>query len=166
MLTVIRVTPWQLQKKILLCSSDIPPPSTSFQQLANPSSLGVVAFFFAQYLALVLETFWMCEITYPAWKNVPGSICILPEAVPITQIISKLPRPLVPLSVFIKQRFTATFVSDGILVFTPLMVRDFPTPLVYLARAAPHTPCKFRSSGVSASQRYALDYLGYSPCQS
>jgi len=81
-LTVYRVTPWQKQKRMLLC---------------------VVVFFVAQYLILLLQAFWVCEITRPEWKNIPGSICVLPEAVPITQMIT-------------------TITSDGILIFTPLMI--------------------------------------------
>lgn len=99
-LTVIRVTPWRLQKKILSCSTF--PSSTSFPSFANRFSLGVVAFFVVQYLVLLLQGFWICELTCPQWKDIPGSICILPEAVPITQIISMPPRFLVSFSVLIE----------------------------------------------------------------
>jgi hypothetical protein len=76
---------------------------------------------------LVLQAFWVCEITYPGWKDIPGSICVLPKAVPITQMISKLLCPL--LSLFLaSNQFPATIISDGILVSAPLMVREFPTP--------------------------------------
>jgi hypothetical protein len=59
-------------------------------------------FFLVQYLVLTLQAYWVCEITAPGWKDVPGSICVLSEAVPVTQMISKSSRFLVPLPVFIE----------------------------------------------------------------
>jgi hypothetical protein len=44
----------------------------------------------------------VCEITVPEWKEVPGSICILPKAVPVTQLTSKSSRALAPLLLFIE----------------------------------------------------------------
>ncbi|KAF9645862.1 hypothetical protein BDM02DRAFT_3119545 [Thelephora ganbajun] len=81
-LTVVRITPWRLQRKILLW---------------------VAALFVVQYLILTVQAYWVCEITYPGWKQIPGSICILPQAVPITQVVT-------------------TVISDAILVTTPLMI--------------------------------------------
>ncbi|KAF9647420.1 hypothetical protein BDM02DRAFT_2702970 [Thelephora ganbajun] len=81
-LTLVRITPWQLQRKILLW---------------------IAVFFVVQYLMLTAQSYWVCEITYPGWKKIPGSICILPQAVPIAQVIT-------------------TVISDAILITAPLMV--------------------------------------------
>lgn len=87
-------------------------------------------FFLVQYLALTLQAYWVCEITAPGWKDVPGSICVLSEAVPVTQMISKSSCSLVP-RLCSPNRFTATIISDGILVLTPLLVWRIPCPCLF-----------------------------------
>jgi len=80
--TIIRIAPWPRQRKILLCAS---------------------GFFVFQWVFLMIQAFWVCEITYPAWKKVEGQICVLGEAVAISQVIS-------------------TVVSDLILITSPLWI--------------------------------------------
>ncbi|KAF9647392.1 hypothetical protein BDM02DRAFT_3117085 [Thelephora ganbajun] len=82
LLTVVRVTPWQLQRKILLW---------------------LVVFFALQFAMLTAQMFWVCELTNTGWKKVPGSICIVPQVVPISLVVS-------------------TVVSDSILIIAPLMI--------------------------------------------
>ena len=89
---MFRVTPWRLQKKILLGSKS-PNPNPNY--FADSLLTGFAALFVIQYLLLVTQAYWVCEITCPEWKEIPGSICVLPKAVPITQMTSKslcLPR--------------------------------------------------------------------------
>ena len=90
-LTVIRITPWRLQRKILICMMAI--LLTSLLCYANPLSLGIAAFFVLQFIMLIVQAYWVCELTYTGWKQIPGSICVLPEVVPITQVVSKSPLP-------------------------------------------------------------------------
>ena len=90
---------------------------------ANHLSSGVTVFFVLIWVMLTAQAYWMCEITQPGWKQVPGSICILPRAVPIAQIISELPPFVIPSSVCLSVWFSATIISDSILVATPLMIR-------------------------------------------
>ena len=40
---------------------------------------------------LVTQLFWVCEITYSGWKQIPGSICLVPPVVPISLVVSKSP---------------------------------------------------------------------------
>ena len=51
---------------------------------------GVAVLFVLLWAMLVVQAYWVCEITHPGWKQIPGSICVLPEVVPITQVVSKL----------------------------------------------------------------------------
>ena len=95
---------------------------TSFPHLANDFFAVVATFFVIIYLMLTLQAFWVCEIMRPGWKNVPGSICVLTKAVPITQMASELSCPSVSPSMFSPNLSLATIISDGILVFTPLLV--------------------------------------------
>jgi len=134
-LTVVRITPWQLQRRILLCMRSF--SSTSFPCYANPLSSGVAVFFVLMWVMLTVQAYWVCEITQPGWKQVPGSICILPRAVPIAQIISGLLPFVTPSSVCLSVRFSATVISDSILVATPLMVRRI-SSASSLARAISH----------------------------
>ena len=41
------------------------------------------------------QAFLVCEVIYTGWKQVPGSVCILPRFVPISLVVSKLPRSIV-----------------------------------------------------------------------
>jgi hypothetical protein len=65
-------------------------------------SPGIIAFFVIQYLIVVVQVYWVCQITVPGWKEVPGSICIFPKAVPVTQLTSESSRALVPLFLLIE----------------------------------------------------------------
>lgn len=82
LLTVIRITPWQLQKRILSW---------------------LVVFFVLQFAMLTTQMFWVCELTYTGWKEIPGAICLVPPVVPISLVVT-------------------TFVSDFILLVAPLMI--------------------------------------------
>ena len=97
MLTIVRITPWQLQRKILLCT--IIPSQLSFPCYANLSSSGIAVFFVLQFIALTAQMFWVCELTYTGWKEIPGSICLVPRVVPISLVVSELSISFVPLSV-------------------------------------------------------------------
>jgi len=97
--------------------------STSFLCCANTLSSGVAVLFVLMWVMLTVQAYWVCEITQPGWKQVPGSICILPRAVPISQIISELSPFIIPPSICLSVRLSATVISDSILVATPLMVR-------------------------------------------
>ena len=65
---------------------------------ANFLSLGVAVFFVLQFIMLILQAYWVCELAYTGWKQVSGSMCVLPKVVPISQVVSKLLPPLVTLS--------------------------------------------------------------------
>ena len=41
------------------------------------------------------QAFLVCEVIYTGWKQIPGSVCILPRFVPISLVVSKLPHSLV-----------------------------------------------------------------------
>lgn len=88
----------------------------------DPFPSGVAVAFVLMWAMLTAQAYWVCEITQPGWKQVPESICVLPRAVPIAQIISKLSPFLVSQFICLLARFSATIISDSILVATPLMV--------------------------------------------
>ncbi|KAF9647432.1 hypothetical protein BDM02DRAFT_3248193, partial [Thelephora ganbajun] len=67
LLTVVRITPWRLQKNILLW---------------------MVVFFVLQFAMLIAQTFWACELAYTGWKKIPGSVCIVPRSVPISMVVN------------------------------------------------------------------------------
>lgn len=94
LLTVVRITPWNLQRKMLLCTRT--PSQVTLLQCADLSSLGVVVFFVLQFAMLITQMFWVCELTYTGWKQIPGSICLVPPVVPISLVISELTVPLPP----------------------------------------------------------------------
>jgi hypothetical protein len=99
------------------------PSPPSFLCCVNPWPSGVAVSFVLMWAILTVQAYWVCEITQPGWKQVPESICVLPRAVPITQVISKFLPSLVLASVCLSAWFPATVISDSILVATPLMVR-------------------------------------------
>ena len=118
--TVVRITPWDLQRKILLCMRTISLISYLYStDLALP---GVAVFFFLQFVMLTVQVYWVCELSYAQWKQIPGSVCVLPKVVPISQVVSKPPPPLVPLPVCLSAGSSAAVVSDAILVIAPLTV--------------------------------------------
>ena len=88
MLTVIRITPWRRQKKILRCTRTL--PLRSFPRCTDISPSGVAAFFILEFVVMTGEAFLVCEVIYPGWKQIPESICILPRFVPIFLVVSKL----------------------------------------------------------------------------
>jgi len=108
-LTVIRITPWELQRKILLCAR-IPPP-TPLPWRADLSTSGVTAFFVLEFVAMAGQVFLVCEMVYTGWKQIPGSVCILPRFIPISLVVSKLPSSLVLLSV--SRLFIGLILSDS-----------------------------------------------------
>jgi len=57
------------------------------------------------------QAFLVCEVIYTGWKQIPGSVCILPRFVPISLVVSKLSRSLVLPSVC--SLFTGLILSDG-----------------------------------------------------
>ena len=89
---------------------------------ANFLFLGVAVFFVLQFVMLIMQAYWVCELAHTEWKQTPGSMCVLPKVVPITQVVSKLLPPLVTPSVCSLPRFSATVISDSILIAAPLMV--------------------------------------------
>ena len=80
-------------------------------------------FFVLQFAMLIVQAYWVCEVTHTGWKQIPGSMCVLPDVVPISQVVSEPPHSLITLSVRSSVRFSATVISDSILIATPLMVR-------------------------------------------
>ena len=92
-LTVVRITPWQLQRKILLCARSLLP--IAFSCCTNPSPSGVTSFFVLEFVAMTAQAFLVCEVIHTGWKQIPGSVCILPRFVPISLVVSKLPPYLV-----------------------------------------------------------------------
>lgn len=95
-LTVIRVTPWPPQRRILLGTKVLSSPSILC--CANGPSPGVVAFFVLLFAILISQAYWECDITHSAWKHISGDICRFPRIVPIFELTGKLPHSLVPLS--------------------------------------------------------------------
>lgn len=79
---MIRITPWQLQRKVLIW---------------------VVVFFVLQFAMLTTQMFWVCELTYAGWKQIPGAICLVPPVVPISLVVT-------------------TVISDFILLLAPIMI--------------------------------------------
>lgn len=70
---------------------------------------------------LLIQAYWICQYTRTGWKNVPGSICIFPKVVPITQLIGES-RIIPRLSLFIESvpsyhhlgRYFGRYPLDGI----------------------------------------------------
>lgn len=135
-------------------------PSVFFLCSADSLLPVVVACFFLQYLVLVLQAFWVCEITFPGWKDVPGSICVLPVAVPITQIISGLSCSLVPYS-FSTDLLQQPSSRMGSWSLPPCWYCGF----FYFLHRSRFLTQAFRSLGAFAFQHCAPAYLGSSPCQ-
>jgi len=57
---------------------------------------GVAVFFFLQFAMLTAQVYWVCELSHVGWKQIPGSVCVLPQVVPISQVVSKPPLPSYP----------------------------------------------------------------------
>jgi len=106
---VIRITPWQLQKKILLCARLI--NLTPFPWCTNLLTSGVTAFFVLEFVVMTTQAFLVCEVIYPGWKQILGSFCILPRFVPISLVVSKLSRSLILPSA--RCSFIDLILSDG-----------------------------------------------------
>ena len=102
-LTVVRITPWQLQRKILLCIKIL--FQTPFLRHADHLPSGIVAFFVLRFVVLTTQIFWVCEFTYTGWKEIPGLFCLVPQVVPISLVISKSPPSLATPFVFYKLDF-------------------------------------------------------------
>ena len=160
-LTVIRITPWELQRKILICTRTLLP--TPYLHSINFTLSGVAVFFFLQFAMLTVQVYWVCELSYAGWKHTPGSVCVLPEVVPISQVVSKSPPSLALLPVCSSTQYLAAVVSDAILVTAPLTVRQI-LPLFSLPFIISHDV--FRSSEVSTSGRCVSAYFQFSPRQS
>ena len=70
---------------------------------------------------LLIQAYWICQYTRTGWKNVPGTICIFPKVVPITQLIGES-RIIPRLSLFIESipsyrhlgRYFGCYPLDGI----------------------------------------------------
>ena len=73
----------------MLCTRVL--PQTSFLSCPNPLLSGVAVSFFLLFAMLTAQMFWVCELTYTGWKEIPGSICLVPRVVPISLVVSKLP---------------------------------------------------------------------------
>jgi hypothetical protein len=131
---VVRITPWQTQRRILICAKIL--SRTPFSCWANPSPSGVTAFFVLQWATLTVQSLWVCELTDNGWKQIPGSICVFPEVVPIFHVVSKSPHSL-PLSVYSPVWVLATVISDTILIIAPLMVWQI-SPLSSSVWTTPH----------------------------
>ena len=85
-------------------------------------SPGVAVFFVLQFAMSITQAYWVCELAYTGWKQIPESMCILPEVVLISQVVSKLLPSLVTLSICSLSWFSATVISDSILIVAPLTV--------------------------------------------
>ena len=84
-------------------------------------------FFVVLFVVMLAQAYWVCEITYPGWKQIPGSVCVFPRSVPITLVVSKFPPSLAPPP----HLFTGFVLSDGHLGynldrFTPDGMANFP----------------------------------------
>jgi len=148
--TVIRITPWESQRKILICAGIL--SWISYLHSTNLTLPGVAVFFFLQFAMLTVQVYWVCELSYAGWKHIPGSVCVLPEVVPISQVVSKPPSSFAPLPVCSSTRSSAAVISDAILVIAPLTVLQNFLPL--------QLPCTishgvFRLLGASTSGRCA-----------
>lgn len=40
---------------------------------------------------LIIQMFWVCELTHTGWKQIPGAICLVPPVVPISLVVSTSP---------------------------------------------------------------------------
>lgn len=160
LLTVFRVTPWRLQKKLLLGSTFLPPTSSPLfsdaflQGLSRSSSCSISYYSY--------RGFGCAKLPVRNGKTSPDPSVSSRRSFPLLKL-SVSRRVLLRLCSSSSNPSQATTISDGILVFTPLMVCGFPTPLAYDWRL---TPTDSRSSRVSASLRCALAYLEFSPCLS
>lgn len=50
---------------------------------------GSAWFFVLEWLVLIIQIFWVCEITSTEWKRTEGGLCILGNAVAVTEVLSK-----------------------------------------------------------------------------
>ena len=80
--------------------------------------------FVLQFAMLIVQAYWVCELTHTGWKQIQGSTCILPRVVPISQVVSTSPCSLTLPLVYSSARFSATVLSDATLIIAPLMVRQ------------------------------------------
>ena len=160
MLTVVRITPWELQKKILFCAEIL--SSTPFLCCANPLFPGVTGFFVLEFTYMIMQAFVVCELTHTGWKKIPGSVCILPQFVSITLVVSELSPSFVTLPVCSPVWFSVTVISDAILVATPLMVCQISR---FSRRPGLFLIDELRSLGVFTYGRYASVYFLSSPCR-
>ena len=69
--------------------------------VANHLPPGTAAFFVLLFAMLVVQLFWVCELTYAGWKEIPGAICLVPPVVPVCLVVSKLSPSLVSVCLFI-----------------------------------------------------------------
>ena len=86
---------------------------------------------------MIMQAFVVCELTHTGWKNIPGSVCILPQFVSITLVVSELSPSFGTLPVCSPVWFSVTVISDAVLVATPLMVCQI-SPLFSPAWAISH----------------------------
>lgn len=71
----------------------------------------------------MVQAFWVCEITSPAWKKVDGEICLLGTPVAITQVISScFPSAVSNSRILTLIRPSATVFSDFILILSPVWI--------------------------------------------
>jgi len=61
-------------------------------------------FFFLQFAMLTVQVYWVCELSSAGWKQIPGSVCILPKVVPISQVVSEPSPSFVTLPVYSSAR--------------------------------------------------------------
>ena len=112
---------------------------------------------------MIMQAFVVCELTHTGWKIIPGSVCILPQFVSITLVVSELSPSFGTLPVCSPVWFSVTVISDAVLVATPLMVckisRFSRQPGLFLIN-------KLRSLGVFTYGRYVFVYFLSSPCRS
>ena len=66
----------------------------SFPCCIDPSSSGIAVLFFLQFAMLIIQYFWVCDVTDTGWKQIPGAICLVPQVVPISLVVSGLPYTL------------------------------------------------------------------------
>ena len=71
-------------------------------------SLGVAAFFVLEFAATALQVFLVCELKHAEWTQTPGSVCLFPQFVPISIVVSELSPPSTSV-----RSFTSLVPSDG-----------------------------------------------------
>lgn len=67
-----------------------------FPCYTDPLSSGIIVFFVVEFAVMTGQAFLVCEVVHTEWKEIPGSICLLPRFVPISLVISKSPSPPFP----------------------------------------------------------------------